>query len=177
MGKQWKQWQTLLFWAPRSLQIVTRLSPARQTRVWVSSESWWWTGKPGVLQSLGLQSRTQLSDWTDWMAVGAVLCLVAQSCLILCDPMDCSLPGSSVHGDSPGKNSGVDCYVLLQGIFPSQGSNPGLLHCRWTLYCLSHQGSPGGRDIPQVDSQVITKPRGCQRLQCQTLQTLEFTNT
>ena len=111
------------------------------------------------------------------MAVGVVLCLVAQSCLILCDPMDCSLPGSSVHGDSPGKNTGVDCYALLQGIFPSQGSNPGLLHCRWTLYCLSHQGSPGGRDIPQVDSQVITKPRGCQRLQCQTLQTLEFTNT
>ena len=35
----------------------------------------------------------------------------------------------------------MDCHFLLQGIFPTQGSNPGLLHCRQTLYCLSHQGS------------------------------------
>ena len=48
------------------------------------------------------------------------LCLVAQLCLTLCDPMDCSLPGSSVHGDSPDKNTGVGCHVLLQGIFPTQ---------------------------------------------------------
>ena len=44
----------------------------------------------------------------------AVLCLVAQSCPTLCDPMDCSLPGSSVHGDSPSKNTGVGCHALLQ---------------------------------------------------------------
>ena len=44
--------------------------------------------------------------------------------------------------DFPGKSTGVDCYFLLQGIFPTQGSNLGLLHCRQTLYCLSHQGSP-----------------------------------
>ena len=56
--------------------------------------------------------------------------------------MDCSLPGSSVHGDSSGKNTGVGCHALLQGIFPTQGLNPGLLHCRWILYCLCHQGSP-----------------------------------
>ena len=56
--------------------------------------------------------------------------------------MDCSPPGSSVHGDSPGKNTGVGCHVLLQGIFPTQGSNPGLPHCRWILYQLSHKGSP-----------------------------------
>ena len=42
----------------------------------------------------------------------------------------CSQPGSSVHGDSPGKNTGVGCHALLQGIFPTQGSNPGLPHCR-----------------------------------------------
>ena len=48
-------------------------------------------------------------------------------------PMDCSLPGSSVHGDSPGKNTGVGCHGLLQGIFPTQGLNPALLHCRQTL--------------------------------------------
>ena len=42
---------------------------------------------------------------------------------------------------SPGKNTGVDCHSLLQGMFPTQGLNPGLLHCRRILYCLSHQGS------------------------------------
>ena len=72
----------------------------------------------------------------------AVLCLVAQSHLTLCDPVDCSLPGSSVHGDSLGKNTGVGCHALLHGIFPTQGSNPGLPHCMWILYCLSHHGSP-----------------------------------
>ena len=41
--------------------------------------------------------------------------LVAQLCPTLCDPMDCSPPGSSVHGDSPGKNTGVVCHALLQG--------------------------------------------------------------
>ena len=45
--------------------------------------------------------------------------------------------------DSPGKNTGVGCHFLLQGIFPTQRSNPGLPHCRWTPYHLSHQGSPG----------------------------------
>ena len=61
-------------------------------------------------------------------------CLVTQSCPALCDPMDCSPPGSSVHGDSPGKNTGMSCHVLLQGIFPIQRSNTGLLHCRQILY-------------------------------------------
>ena len=51
-----------------------------------------------------------------------VLCLVAQSCPALCDPMDCSPPVSSVHGDSPGKNTGMGCHVLLQGI--SQPRSP-----------------------------------------------------
>ena len=66
---------------------------------------------------------------------------VAQSCLTLCDPMDCSLPGSSCLWDFPGKYTGVGCHFLLQEIFPTQGLNQGLLHYRQTLYCLSHQGS------------------------------------
>ena len=65
-----------------------------------------------------------------------------QSCLTLCDAMDCSPPGSSVHVDSPGKNIGVGCHALLPGIFPTQGSNLGVPHCRQILYQLSHQGSP-----------------------------------
>ena len=71
-----------------------------------------------------------------------VLYLVAQSCLTLSDRTDCSLPGSSVHGTSPGKNTGVDCHALLQEIFPTQVSNPGPLHCRQILYLLNHQRSP-----------------------------------
>ena len=54
----------------------------------------------------------------------------------------CSPPGSFVHGDSPGKNTGVGCPILLWGIFPTQKLNPGLLHCRQILNCLCHQGSP-----------------------------------
>ena len=57
----------------------------------------------------------------------------SQSCPTLCDPIDCSLPGSSLHGDSPGRNTGVGCHALLQGISPTQGSNPGLWHCRRSL--------------------------------------------
>ena len=107
--------------------------------------------------------------------------------------MNCSLPGSSVHGISHGKNTGVGCHFLHQGIFPksevkweslsyaqlfatpwtihspwnspgqntgmgglsllqifpTQGSNPGLLHCRWILYQLSYQGR---RDLPNLGS-------------------------
>ena len=72
----------------------------------------------------------------------AVLCLVTQLCPTLCNPMNCSPPGSSVHEDSPGKNTGVGCHALLQGIVPTQRSNPVLPHFRWILYLLSHQGSP-----------------------------------
>ena len=62
---------------------------------------------------------------------------VTQSCPTLCDPLDHSPPGSSVHGDSPSKNTGMGCLFLLQGIFLTQGSNPGFLHCRQILYCIN----------------------------------------
>ena len=67
--------------------------------------------------------------------------IVAQSCPALCDPVDFSLPGSSVHGDSPGKDTGVGSLSFLQGIFPTWELNWGLQHCRWILYQLSYQGS------------------------------------
>ena len=65
-----------------------------------------------------------------------------QSCLTLCNPMDCSLPGFSFHGDSPGKTAAVDYPSLLQAIFPNQGSNLCLL-------CLLHW---------QVDSLPLAPP-------------------
>ena len=56
-----------------------------------------------------------------------LLVVAAQSYLTLCNPMDCSPPGSTVHGDSPGKNTGVGCHALLQGIFLIEVSNLSLL--------------------------------------------------
>ena len=61
---------------------------------------------------------------------------VIQSCLTLCDHMDYS------PWNSAGQNTGVGNLSLLQGIFPTQGMNTGLLHCTWNLYQLSHRGSP-----------------------------------
>ena len=86
----------------------------------------------------------------------AVMCLVAQSFLTLCNPKDCHLPGSTVHGDSSGSNTGVNSHALLQGIFPTQGSNPHLLHCRWILYHLSHQRTPVSH-IEAIRLQMITE--------------------
>ena len=84
----------------------------------------------------------------------AVLCLVYQLCLTLCNPIDCRPPDSFVHGDSPGKNTGVGCRALLQGIFPTRGSNPSLWQCRWILYHLSHQAS-----LVLVSSKVKSHPQ------------------
>ena len=83
-------------------------------------------------------AESDSTEWLNW----TVLYLVAQSRLILCNPTDCSPPGSSIHGDSSHKNTGVGCHAFLQGIFPTQGSKPGLPRGRWILYRLSHQGSP-----------------------------------
>ena len=75
----------------------------------------------------------------------AVLDCSSQSCLTLCDTMDCNPPGSSVHGDSPGKNTGVSCHALLQGIFLTQGSN-------WEGKRREGQGSPkGGNRLQESD--------------------------
>ena len=74
------------------------------------------------------------------LALPSCAVLSSQLCLTLCDPIDCSPPGSSVLGDSPGKNTGVSCHAFLQGIFLTQGSNPCLLcllHCRQLLYHLA----------------------------------------
>ena len=72
------------------------------------------------------------------------MCVCTKSCPTLCDPMDCSLPGRLLcPWDSPGKNTGVGCHFLLQGIFPTQGSNPCLL-------------------LWQVDFFTTKPPAGCQ---------------
>ena len=66
--------------------------------------------------------------------------LLTKSCLTLGDPytVACQAP---LSWNSPGKSTGVGCQFLPQGIFLTQGSNPGVLHCRQILHLLSHQGS------------------------------------
>ena len=71
-------------------------SPTQWTWVWVGSRSWWWTGRPGILWSTGLQRVGH--DWATEL-------------------------------NYPGKNTGVGCHAFLQGIFLTQGTNLGLLHC------------------------------------------------
>ena len=74
--------------------------------------------------------------------LGMLCCaLVTQSCPTLCDPTDCSLLGSSVDGDSLGKNTVVGCHALLQGTFPTKGSKAGLPQGRQILYHLSYRAS------------------------------------
>ena len=99
----------------------------------------------GTATHSSILARRIPADRGAWWITVHVLCLVSQLCPTLCnpmDPMDYSPPGPSVDEDSPGKNTGVGCHALLQGIFPTQGSSPGLSHWRWILYDLSHQGSP-----------------------------------
>ena len=120
-------------------------------KLWERGQQLWHTG----FVSPWLVRPSQTRDWTRVSCTGswilyhwasreacAVLCLVAQSCQALCNPMDWSPPGSSVHGDSPGQNTGVGGHALLRGIFSTQGLNTGLLYCTWILYHLSHQGNP-----------------------------------
>ena len=156
--------------SPKLRQHWEKNHKESKTRLWVEKRSKT-TTKPPMKQkylwdrnwpehlpaSLASKDTTLISWWDEHLQseiAGTVfpqgveaaapktsLCLVVQLCPTLCNPMDCSPPGSSVHGDSPGKNTGAGCHALLQGIFPTQGQNPGLLLCRQILYRLSHQGS------------------------------------
>ena len=86
--------------------------------------------------------------------------------------MDCSPPGSSVHGDFPGKNTGVGCHFFLQGIFLTQELNPGLLNYKQILYQLSYEGSQQGLVLVlfferilkyirnRLDQKIVTEERG-----------------
>ena len=90
-----------------------------------------------VRESLGCKHWQSLSLPRWWKS--SMCCALPLFHIRICNSMDCSLPGSSVQGDSPGKNTKVGCHALLQGIFSTQGSNPSLLRCRGILHCLSHQ--------------------------------------
>ena len=109
-----------------------RSQPCTQLRTfqghWATGHWLLWTDANGRACGTGLRSA---------LCPSRVLCMCAkllQSCLTLCDPMDCSPPGFSVHGASPGEKAGMGCHALLQWILPTKGLNPWLLHLP-----LSHQ--------------------------------------
>ena len=85
--------------------------------------------------------------------------LVAQSCLTLCDSMDCSLPARLLClRNSPGKNTGVSC-LPSPGDLPDPRIKSRSPHCRQILYCLSHQGSPIKRSIYSPSPQISSKTK------------------
>ena len=100
---------------------------------------------PLVLIEQELQGQTvqvHLKFMLRWSMSRVCVCvcvLVTQLCLTLCNPMDCSSPGSSVHGILQARI--LEWVTILQGIFPTQGSNLGLPHCRQILYRLSDKGN------------------------------------
>ena len=92
--------------------------------------------------------------------MGKFLVKVVQSCWTLCDPMDCLW-------NSPGQNTGMDSLSLLPRIFPTQGSNPDLPHCKWILYQQSHKGSPRLLEwVAYPFSRGSSPPRNQTRVSC-----------
>ena len=125
VGKGWGGWNPCSQEARLHLSLTASSGQARMLRMAASGEN-----RPTYTFIWKLPaSRTE-----PLAAVGNFFMLRAkslQSCPTRCDPMDCSLPGSSVHGDSPGKNTGVGCCALLQGI-PNPRINLGVLcHLHW----------------------------------------------
>ena len=132
-------------------------SPSKEILKITSFKMWWWN-KVKVYCLLYISSMW----WTSWTCRISLCCsreslsgtvkslptsphllLVTRLCLTLCNPRDCRPPGSSVYGNSSGKNTRVGCHSLFQGIFLTQGSNSGLPHYKQILYHLSLHGNPG----------------------------------
>jgi len=128
-----------------------RMAPPTQwTWVWAIPESWWWTGKPGVLQSMGLQSRTCLSNLSNdnnpiWGSLAFLPHLnsstvnfpffkVEQRTPLIPGVSLSVLSGSSVHGIFQARILEWVTIPFSRGSSQPQGSNPGLLYCRQILY-------------------------------------------
>ena len=116
-------------------------SSTQWTWVWANFRRQWMTGKPGMLQSMGLQRVGQLRNWTTtknadlyFMKVKvkslSPVQLFATPCSIACQILPFIVFSRQEYWSG--------CHFLLQGIFSTEGLNPGLLHCRQTPYHLSH---------------------------------------
>ena len=130
---------TFLFTSfPSGGSEVKRLPAMQETRVQsLGREDPLGEGNGNPFQYSCLQNPMDRGAW--WASAAAKS---PQSCPTLRDPMDCSLSGSSVHGIFQARVLEWIAISFSKGIFPTQESNLGLPHCRQTLYCLSHQGSP-----------------------------------
>ena len=116
---------------PGNLTTKSRGSKNRRSFPWVLKMLQLHLGVPACSQSFVLMAPSGLGAPASGVAQPSVLgslkmvcvcacvctCLAAQSCQTLCNSMDSSSPGSSVHGDSPGKNTGVGCHGLLQAVY------------------------------------------------------------
>ena len=95
--------------------------------------------------------KTTLRKHLEILFLHTLKVLVAQSCLTLCDLVDCSPPGSSAHGILQARTlKEVGIYSLLQEIFSAQGLYLGLLHCRCVLDCPSHQGNCHNKNLSHI---------------------------
>ena len=94
------------------------------------------------LQSCSEKSNLTLNFIPSSFQITRIMCAYSLSCAqLFVTPWTVARQAPLSMGFSR-QNTGVSCHGLLQGIFPTQGLNPGLLHCRWILYQLSYQGSP-----------------------------------
>ena len=107
-----------------------------------------WITSKDLLYSTGNSTQCCVPAWMG-AGFGERMCVcVCGNCLVVSNslwPHGLKPTRLLYLWNSPGKNTGVGCHSLFQGIFLTQGSNPGLLHCRQIAYHLSHQGTPWGR--------------------------------
>ena len=139
--KQWQTWRVRPSWVSWQLSFFfhyPKLSQAERGRI---KQIGLGENSPTYKESTFLSPPVWHREGLCWAGrfkqCWTFLCVRAkslQSCPTLCDAMDCSPLTSYVHGDSPGKNTGVGCHALLQRIFSTQGLNPHLLHPLWVLY-------------------------------------------
>ena len=147
------------------------LTPVRKANIKMirNNKCWWWCGEKGTLTHCWEDCKSVQPPWKteaepemvpflsvnktdeaiEWRSSGTAR---RTQTLFVCVSRSVVSDSLQPHGlkptrllcpwDFPGKDIGVSCYFLLQGIFPTEGSNPGLLHCRQILYRLSYKGRP-----------------------------------